>query len=90
MTQQQKEELRKEFGEFLQKNNAGKYFKDGNMIDAYGSCDFIEGFWLSKFDQLIQEKVEKIQKEMPDAWFPGGALELKKRYFETIITILKE
>lgn len=78
MTQQQKEEIKKEYSEFYDKN-----FRPTVSEQA--------DYWLSKFDQLIQEKLEKIKKEQElyaysDNPETSGICE----GFEMALTILKD
>lgn len=47
--------IKKEFGQFLKENNIGKPFGDENFMDVYGSCGFIEDWWLSKHTETLEQ-----------------------------------
>jgi len=42
----------------------------------------------SRIPELEKEIVGEIEKTMPNAWFPQGALHMKKRFLEDLITLL--
>lgn len=45
-------------------------------------------FITSERELWKREIVEKIEQEIPDAWFPNGALHLKKRYLDKVLEII--
>lgn len=78
MTQQQKEELKKEFYKFC------PGAKENLLIADY---------WLSVFDQLIQEKVEKIEKMSEGETYQSKEFAYKEGFYQArvkAVAILKE
>lgn len=62
------EKLREEFGVFLQENNCGKNFGDENFMDIYGSCGFIEDWWINK----ILEREKELNSKMKNFKIANG------------------
>lgn len=72
----------------IERNHTSISFKEVRD-DAYiihtipiNLCIYIKGSY-------INEIIEKLNKELPKVWFPGAALEKKKRLIEYIILTLR-
>lgn len=97
LSQQQKEELKKEYIEEVKNDLSilpGLPVQPDTSI-LLSNLDICSDYWLSKFDQLIQEKVEKIEKGFADFnlqdWSGEGEVyDEIDRLKQEIITILKE
>lgn len=83
MTQQQKEELKKKYIEWAYDEDRGDVLKNEEIAD----------FWLSKFDQLMQEKVEKIEKMPEGETYQSKEFAYKEGFYQArvkAVAILKD
>lgn len=67
-----------------QKSGAHNFLEDS--YDWW--TDKIKSLLLSERTALVERLIAEIDKEMPTAWFPNGALHLKRKYFEQVVSIL--